>query len=65
MQSKHMAELIQCHWCNCFSQTARLALRAELALCTLTGLPWLKNINDNDYHLMGQAKLCIYYVKPG
>jgi hypothetical protein len=31
-----MAELIQCHWCKCFSQTARLALRAGLALGTLT-----------------------------
>jgi hypothetical protein len=39
MQSRHMAELTQCHWCKCFSQTARLALRTVLALGTLTGNP--------------------------
>jgi hypothetical protein len=63
--SRHMAELIQCHWCKCFSQTARLALRAELALGTLTGHPSTKNTNDNDYHLMGQPILCFCSVKYG
>jgi hypothetical protein len=60
-----MAELIQCHWCKCFSQTARLALRAELALDTLTGFPSTKNTNDNDYHLMGQPTFVFLFCKVG
>ncbi|MDQ2822109.1 MAG: hypothetical protein M3Y65_17255 [Pseudomonadota bacterium] len=63
---KHMAELIQCHWCKFFSQTARpapgkadgagvwegAALVATVAPAGCSGV--FIDANDNHYHLTGQ-----------